>query len=438
MVSKKDISRALAQKLNMVCLEGAVLLCLPLCGVAQVLKFDSVRNVIIANNPELKMYQNQAKAFDAMAEGAMAWDAPQVGAGFFMTPYNPMLWKPQTMVVDGMSTPSPGMGNIMIQAKQMIPNRSRLKANQNYQQAMSSVENESKNAAANNLMFQAKTAYLETQMIDRKLKVLEDAKHTLEVIIQLGEKKLAYNQENLSSIYKAKSQAALLEKDKWMMEGERKQKLYRLNGLMNRSKYELFAVDTSITIKDYEQQELDTIALAYNRSDLLVIDQNIKVAMLKRKVEQAKSRPDFGIEYGHMFAFGNNANLFNLMGMMSIPIAPWSSKMYKSSVKANWFEVEAMQNEKEAMLTESITMLQGMKSELTSAKYQLKLYKEMILPTLTKTYDVAMLAYENNTGELFMALDARMNLQMAQMQYWDTMLNLLKLQAEYEKQVQIF
>jgi outer membrane protein, heavy metal efflux system len=79
-----------------------------------------------------------------------------------------------------------------------------------------------------------------------------------------------------------------------------------------------------------------------------------------------------------------------------------------------------------------------MKTELASAKYQLKLYREMILPTLTKTYDMAMLAYENNTGELFMALDARMNLQMAQMQYWDTMLNLLKLQAEYEKQVQIF
>jgi hypothetical protein len=49
-----------------------------------------------------------------------------------------------------------------------------------------------------------------------------------------------------------------------------------------------------------------------------------------------------------------------------------------------------------------------------------------------------MLAYSNNTGELFMALDARMNLQMAQMQYWDTMSNLLKLQAEYEKQYQIF
>jgi outer membrane protein, heavy metal efflux system len=415
-----------------------LILCFTSSGIAQVLPLDSVKNRILSQNPELKMFVNQAKSYDAMAEGATAWEAPLIGAGFFMTPYKSSYWKPQMMKINGMNTMMPGMGNFMIQAKQMIPNPSKLKANQRYQQAMSSVENENSRATANNMLFQAKTTYYEVQMIDRKLKVLDEAKNTIQTMIQLGERKIAYNQESLASVYKAKSEAALLEKDKWMMEGERKQKLYMLNGLMNRSKDQPFLTDTLIVIKEYDTAIVDSSTLTTNRSDLLAIDKNIQVALLKEKTELAKSRPDFGLEYGHMFAFGENPNQFTLMGMMSIPIAPWSSKMYKSSAKASRFEVEAMKNKKEAMVTESIGMLYGMKSELSSAKYQLKLYQDMILPALQKTYDIAMLAYANNTGELFMALDARMNLQMAQMQYWDTMSNLLKLQAEYEKQYQIF
>src|SRR5690349_7888094 len=96
---------------------------------AQVINYDSVKTAILSGNPELEMYRQQAKAMDAMAEGAKAWDAPQIGAGFFMTPYKTSYWKPQLMPIDGMNTMMPGMGNFMIQGKQMIPNPVRLNAN---------------------------------------------------------------------------------------------------------------------------------------------------------------------------------------------------------------------------------------------------------------------------------------------------------------------
>jgi cobalt-zinc-cadmium efflux system outer membrane protein len=88
-------------------------------------------------------------------------------------------------------------------------------------------------------------------------------------------------------------------------------------------------------------------------------------------------------------------------------------------------------------MNESVGMLYGIKNEIASAKYQANLYKTMILPSLQKSYDLAMLSYTQNTGGLFQALDARMNLQMAQLQYEDVTLKLLQLQAEYEKQLQL-
>lgn len=57
-----------------------VMLCFQ--AVAQVLTFDSVKVMILSQNPELEMYRQQAKSMEAMAEGAKAWEAPQIGAGF--------------------------------------------------------------------------------------------------------------------------------------------------------------------------------------------------------------------------------------------------------------------------------------------------------------------------------------------------------------------
>ena len=405
---------------------------------AQILTYDSVKAAVINANPELKMYDNQAKFFDAMATGAKAWDAPQISAGFFMTPYNPSYWQPQEMNINGMQSMDPGMGSFMIQGRQMIPNPSRLNANQKYMQAMSSVELENKKSITNNLLSQVKIYYSEIQILDKKLLILAEAERTLQTMITLGESKIAYSQESLSNIYKAKSQQAILKTDRLMLENERKQKMYMLNTSMNRSKEIIFQIDTTLVIKNYETERIDTTLVFAKRSDLLALEKDIKVTLLKQKAEQYKSRPDFGIEYGHMFSFGQNPNLFSLMGMISIPIAPWSSKMYKSNVLAAQYKVKAMQNEKQSIVNESTGMLFGIQNELKSTKYQLELYKTMILPSLQKTYDVAMISYSQNSGELFMALDARMNHQMAQMQYYEILLKVLMLQAEYEKQLQIY
>ncbi|WP_299254031.1 TolC family protein [uncultured Cytophaga sp.] len=405
---------------------------------AQVLTYDSIKTAIIQSNPMLEMYANQAKSYDAMAIGARAWDAPEIGFGLFMTPYQTSYWKPQMQNVDGTNTMMPGMGNLMIEGKQMIPNPSRLRANQTYMQAMSSVELETQRAEANKLLADAKMNYYDIQIIDKKLQVLTEAEKTLQVMITMGEKNIAYNQGSLASIYKAKSQQALLKKDRSMWDNERNQKVYMINTLMNRDKYIAFIVDTTIKIQQYEKQIVDTSNFISKRSDLLAIDKNIRVTQLKQRAESFKAKPDFGIQYGHMFTFGDNPNMFTLMGMVTVPIAPWSSKMYKSNVMAANYQIKAMQNEKAAIINESTGRLYGIQNQIKSTKYQLELYETILMPAIKKTYDVSMIAYAQNTGELFETLDARMNLQMTQLQYYDILLELLTLQAEYEKQLQIY
>jgi hypothetical protein len=81
------------------------------------------------------MYDADIQSMDAAAKGARSWMAPQVSTGLFMTPYNI----------------NPDMGSYMIGVTQMIPNASRLKADSDYMNAMSSVEVENKNYTVNQL-----------------------------------------------------------------------------------------------------------------------------------------------------------------------------------------------------------------------------------------------------------------------------------------------
>lgn len=169
----------------------------------QTLTLENVLSTIKTNNPQLKMYDADIQSMDASAKGARSWMAPQVETGFFMTPYNANLWKANEM--------GPGMGNYMLGVTQMIPNASKLNANENLMKAMSLVESENKNFTLNQLNAFAKTYYFEWIIINKKIKIAQDNLQLLNYMIKSMEIRYQYNMDKLSSYYKAKSQYATLQ-----------------------------------------------------------------------------------------------------------------------------------------------------------------------------------------------------------------------------------
>lgn len=409
-----------------------VICILPLTGWAQVLTIDSVLNRIEKNNPELKMYDAQINAYNAYADGAKSLEPLQVGGGFFMTPYNVSMWKGE-----GEQSASPGMGSFMISAQQMFSNPKKLNANASYMQSMSSVEKETKNATKNEMFGMAKMNYSELQVMKKKLKILNESEELINYLIQSTEIRYTYGMDKLNSYYKAKAMLGDIQQMILMTNVEIKQALVNLNTLMNRDKNMEFEIDTAIVLKSYEASMIDTSAISASRSDYKVLEQNINLLKAKQIYEQSKLRPDFGIKYDHMFAFGTQPQQFSLMAMMTIPMVPWSSKMYKSSVAGLNYEIEAVTNQQQAMVNNTSGTLQRLKSQIKNKKEQISLYEKTIIPSLRKNYQVTLLAYEQNTEELFMALDAWQNLKVAQLGYLELLNNLLQFQVQYEKELEI-
>ena len=129
-------------------------------------------------------------------------------------------------------------------------------------------------------------------------------------------------------------------------------------------------------------------------------------------------------------------NQFMLLGMVSIPIAPWSSKMYKSNIKGMDKEIEAMKSERTFILNEVQSMTAGMLTEIKTLNRQIENYEKRIVPALKKNYETLMLGYEQNKEELPIVIDAWETLNMAQMQYLETVGKYYETIVNYEKQLE--
>ena len=407
-----------------------VLSCLILSATnlaAQTLSLDNVLSTIKTNNPQLKMYDADIQSMDAAAKGAKSWMPPQLETGFFMTPYNTKMWKATEM--------EPGMGNYMLGVTQMIPNASKLKADFKLMSAMSSVEKENKNYTINQLNALAKTNYYQWLVLNKKIKIANDNLLLLEYMIKSMEIRYQYNMDKLPTYYKAKSQYSALESMILMLQNDISQKRIMLNTLMSRNKNTPFEIDETYEIKDFNLAISDTTSLSENRSDVQAIEKTMEINQLKIAVEKSKLLPEFGIKYDHMFAFGTQPQQFSLMGMITIPV-PWSSKMNKANINSFQIKNESLNWQKQMILNEAAGMISGMNTELNNLKKQYEIAQKSIIPALKRNYDTAVLAWQNNTGDLFSSLDAWEALNMAQIDALDKLQNILAAQVEIEKQLE--
>ena len=371
-----------------------------------------------STNPSLQAYAAKISAEDAYAKGAKSLDAPTISAGQYQTPYQL----------------NPNTGSFMIQAEQMFTNPAKLKAKEDYMKGMSKVTAEDKNYLRNQLIAQAKQYYYERVVLEKKLALLQQTKSLLEYMLKDANIRLTYGKEKLPNIYKAKADLYELDNTREQLNNEISQKNIMLNTLMNQDKATAFIVDTNYAVKGYETIITDTSSLANSRSDIKGISRNIELQKLNAQMEYSKRKPDFGIQAAHMLSYGGYPNQYILMASITIPIAPWASKEYRANMKGIQYEVEELQQKKMDMLNQAEGQLAGLRTDIGSKKRQLKNYQQNIIPALQNGYKTALLAYDQNTGDLPSVLDGIKDMQTARMAYLDNLQELLTLQVTYERE----
>lgn len=415
-------------KTTMKKLAGGAMIMISLATSAsgQVFSLDTVLHLVDERNPQLQEFDHRVKGQQAYSAGAKGWMAPMVGIGTFMMPY------PGQQVSEG------NRGNLMLSFEQNIPNPAKLSANERYYASRAAVEEQGRSRQYNAVRSEAKSAYYGWLVAEEKLKILGESDRILEMMLKIARIRYPYNQGSLGSIYKTEGRQQEIRNMMFMTQGDIGESAARLRSLMNLPADAPIRVDTTtdVTFAASTLAE-DTIGLATQRSDVRQLEQSIEVMRLQQELQQYQAKPDFRLRFDHMQPLGSGMpTMFTAMAMVSIPIAPWSSKMYKSEVSGMSHDIEAMKRGKQAILLETRGMLAGMALQLTRMQQQLENYRQRIIPALEKNYQATRVAYEENREQLPAVIDSWEALNMSRLDYTDKLADYYQMIVRYEKEVE--
>jgi outer membrane protein TolC len=346
-----------------------------------------------------------------------------------MAPY------PKQMIMDDRDK---GYG--MVSVEQDIPNPVKQRATQIYQQSKAAVEEAGRGVTLNRLRSDAKGLYFDWLVLEKRRIILAENRRILQLMKKLADIRYPYQQGSLGSVYKAEGRLYELDNMVTMTEADIERKRIGLNTLMNRPKTESFRIDT--TGKPLEPQAAlpSTDEIGSVRSDIRRMDRQILSMQAGIEAQKAQARPDFRIRFDHMQPFSGVKSMmptqFTLMGMVSIPIVPWASRMYKSEIKGMQQDIDAMRYEREGMLQETQGMVAQMLTDIGNLRTQLDNYERRVLPTLRKNYDTQMIAYEQNKAELPVVIDAWETLNMTQMDYLTRLGEYYRMIVSYERELE--
>ncbi|MEC5143038.1 TolC family protein [Chitinophaga sp. 212800010-3] len=400
----------------------------PLKLVAQhapVLRLDTILQRVDKNNILLQSYGLKAEGYKYSADAATAWMAPMVGVGTFMTPY------PGQMIMDNRDK-----GSLMLQLEQDIPNPAKLNAKKKYIASQGNIELATRDITLNDLKAQAKRLYFNWIVAKQRIAVLQENEKIMITMKKIEEVRYPYNQSQLSGVFKANAKIEDNHNMIRMQEGTIAKARSWLNSLMNAPGNQVFDIDTTYQPVFEMASTYDTASLATARKDVVKMDESIRSMQLNIESMKREKKPDFKVKFDHMYPLdAMMPNAFSAMGMISIPIAPWSSKMYKSGVKAMQYNVQAMEKERAAMLQETQGMLYGMQYEIQSMQKRVEAMEDKIIPALRQTLDANFLNYQENKLALSNVIDSWEALTMMQSNVLDEKLKLYEMIVDYEKQL---
>jgi outer membrane protein TolC len=326
----------------------------------------------------------------------------------------------------------------MLVAEQWFPNRKLLTAKENYFKSLAPIQQNEYEYVRNQVFAKAKETYYERYITEIKIQVLQNSIELMKTMIDINEKNLTSGMEDLGSVYKMK--ARLAESETMLVHEENMiiSLNVTLNYLMNEEVNNQFAIDTSYIIKNYRTKNLYPIkdSLALKRSDILKINSEISSMTLNQSLTSFQSKPGYGFRFEHT-AFFEGKDHYAGMFMMSIPLFSKSTRVYKSEAKAIGLEINAMEQELQALVNSTNQMVTTLTLELNTEYAEVDNYKNKVIPAYRKSFEANLRAYSQNTGMLMQALLAWDDLQMAEMKYIEHLGILLKAQAEYEKEMQI-
>src|SRR5690606_14020858 len=266
---------------------------------------------------------------------------------------------------------------------------------------------------------------------------LAENEEKMELMHRLSRIRYPYNQASLSSIYRAEGRLGEVQNMISATKSEIESIRHRLQAIMALPAEEAMMIDTTTRVVfEPDPTFADTATLVTRRSDVKELEESIRIMQLNEELRRVQAKPDFKIRSDHMQPIGDMPQSFSAMAMISIPIAPWSSRMYRSEIKGARYDIEAMKYEREAILIDARGRLTALAARIQATARELDNYESRIIPALRRHHQAVMVAYEENQEQLPAVVDAWEALNAAQMEYLSKLESYYLMISDYDEEIE--
>jgi outer membrane protein, heavy metal efflux system len=382
---------------------------------------DSLVQQVLQNNPSLQASRIRIQGAEARISQATAWDDPQAGVEFYMTPVtsaNPFK--------DGMET------DYFVQ--QMIP-LGKKGAMADAARANVRVVEQQSRSVERNLVAQVKTTYAMLYAAQRRLDVNEESERLLNQIVESARGKYSVGNASQSDVLKAQVELAKLQNERSTIEQELRAAEAMVNALRALPSSTPVPRVAEIQIRESPAtlEELQEKAWQ-NRPEIRAMQSEIEMNKAELTASGRELIPDLMLK-GTYKQMKEGTDFWAAMVGISIPIAPWSSGKYSGRSEESEVNIRSGELDLADMKNMAASNVRDAWTRTASRLDQVRRYRGTILPQAEQTLQSTLVSYQTDKTDFLSLLDSYRMVQMLRMEYYMLVSEYLTSYASLEKAV---
>ncbi|MGE5796001.1 MAG: TolC family protein [Ignavibacteria bacterium] len=373
-----------------------------LCTVTFSQSVDSLINEAMLNNPQLKALESRIKSAEFKSEGVDYLPPPSIALEFAQVPFQ---------------NPDPINQAISqnLSVSQMFMLGGKLNAMEEAERKNVSIAEKEYEAYKYKLFSVIKSKYYEIWMNEHHMELRDENINLLEDLLRSTQNLYTVGRAKYSDLLMLKAELADNETNYKTFENNVSAAIFQMNSLLGRDLenkdlevYHAWLID-SLKYSPEELQEklissnpeiqrmqqmieMNELEINVNDKELIpdLMLQGMVMRMPRGMYVTTKSPPDM------MNGMGKTEYMYGLMASVNLPFAPWSSGRYSAREEELHSTISGLASEKLDMQRRMISDLKTMIEKLKSARNQLHLYSNQVIPLYKQTLEAQLSEFQNS------------------------------------------
>lgn len=324
--------------------------------------------------------------------------------------------------------------NIEYMISQAIPFPGKLSLKKKIAQQEAKIAYELYQTEGKEIVAQMKHAYHALYLVDRSLEINARNRERVNRFRRIAETRYVGGLTYRQDLLKSEVELSRLLNEQVMLEGEREVAVARVNTLLNRplTTSVVLAPEPMGKFPSYTWGDLEERLIA-SRPELKMAEYEIDRMKATRRLARLSNFPDFTARVeARQFQGEGSIREYDAFLGINLPIWFWKNA---STVKEASKSLEAAKESYTSLKNMVLFEAQDALVRLQSKERQLKRYQEEILPQAEEAFEEARKGYESAQTSFLDLLDAQRMLNMFELEYYRTLVELEMAYADLERAI---